>query len=149
MKLKNVHKQGILLNKLMEIVKFSLKYMLSNQKTNTDILDQVLAKKRLQSEQERQFLLQQVLQWLDKFAESYGIEQAYIFGSLTKPGKFHQKSDIDIAVEQINPENFCNAISFLSTETLRDVDIIKLSQCHFADSIRNTGILWTKMRSQF
>lgn len=29
------------------------------------------------------------------------------------------------------------------TDFNRDVDVILLKQCHFADKIRKTGVLWT------
>ncbi|MEA5533646.1 nucleotidyltransferase domain-containing protein [Crocosphaera sp. XPORK-15E] len=67
-----------------------------------------------------------------------------MFGSVTHPGKFHQQSDIDLAVEQINSEDYFSAISLLSTYLGRDVDIVILNKFHFAPRILQTGILWMK-----
>lgn len=106
-------------------------------------LDQVLADQNLQIEEERQFLLKKTLDWLDEFGSWYGIQKAYIFGSLTQPQKFNQQSDIDIAVEQVNPDDLFSVISFISEATGRDVDVIEINKCHFANHIRQTGILWT------
>jgi predicted nucleotidyltransferase len=111
---------------------------------NTAKLDEILANKRFRLEKERQFLLNKTLEWLDKFGTEYGIEQAYIFGSVTESNRFHDQSDIDVAVEQVNPEYFFSAISVLSEHLGRDVDIIRLNQCHFSDRIRQQGIPWTK-----
>lgn len=109
---------------------------------NTSYLDKALKEKRLRLEQERQSLLQQTLHWLDEFGLKYGIKKAYIFGSVTRPDKFHAQSDIDIAVEQINAEDFFSVIGFISEALARDVDIVPLNQCHFAHRIREQGIVW-------
>jgi hypothetical protein len=114
---------------------------------STTKLDQIIAEERLNLETQRQNLLRKTCQWLEEFATEYGINRAYIFGSVTRAGKFHHNSDIDLAVETINPEKHCLAISLLSTYLERDVDLIKLDSCHFAHRIRQTGILWTKTPS--
>ncbi len=111
---------------------------------STRKLDEIVTNNRLQLEEERQSLIAKTQQWLDQFASDYGIEKAHLFGSVTKPGKFHQNSDIDLAVEQINPDDYCTAISLLSAYLGREVDIIKLDACHFAERIRQTGMVWTK-----
>jgi len=111
---------------------------------STSRLDQILGDRDLQVEKERQQLLNKTLNWLDKFGPQYGIQKAYIFGSLTRPQRFHQNSDIDIAVEQINPDDFFSVISFISEATEREVDVIELNKCHFANRIRQSGILWTR-----
>jgi len=74
----------------------------------------------------------------------YGIQQAYLFGSLVVPGRFGPDSDVDIAVEQIDPERFFEAMAQFSLSLGREVDLIELSKCHFADRIRERGILWGK-----
>ncbi|WP_107670373.1 nucleotidyltransferase family protein [Cyanothece sp. BG0011] len=107
-------------------------------------LDKIISDRRLKQEKERQFILKKTQEWLDRYGSDYGIEKAYIFGSVTYPNKFHQNSDVDLAVETINPEKHFLAISLLSTYLEREVDIIKLNQCHFAHRIREKGILWMK-----
>lgn len=116
---------------------------------NTSKLDEILCDRSLQNERERQALLQKILEWLDKNGLQYGIQTAYIFGSLTQPQRFHQNSDIDIAVEQINPDDFFAVIGFISETMGRDVDIVELRRCHFGDRIRQTGIQWTATNSSF
>jgi hypothetical protein len=111
---------------------------------STSRLDQILGDRSLQNERERQDLLRKVMKWLDEYGLQHGIQTAYIFGSLTRPQRFHQNSDIDIAVEQINPDDFFSVISFISEATEREVDVIELNKCHFANRIRQSGILWTK-----
>ncbi len=89
-------------------------------------------------------MLTKTLEWLDQFASDYGIKKAYIFGSVIRSGKFYLNSDIDIAVKQINNQDYCTVISLLSSYLEREVNIIKLENCHFAHRIRENGILWTK-----
>ncbi|MEG3436474.1 nucleotidyltransferase domain-containing protein [Pannus brasiliensis CCIBt3594] len=114
---------------------------------STSDLDEIIADRRERRERERQFLLERAKQWLDEFSDEYGIETAYLFGSVTRPYRFHDDSDVDLAVEQIDMEGYFTAISELSTYLERDVDIIQLDRCFFADRIRQTGILWTKTPS--
>ena len=110
---------------------------------STSRLDQILGDRHLQNEQERQQVLKKTLNWLDKFGPQYVIQKAYIFGSLIQPQRFNTQSDIDIAVEQINPDDFFSVISFISEATEIEVDVIELNKCHFANRIRQSGILWT------
>lgn len=110
---------------------------------STSKLDQVFSNQALANEKVRQNLLQQIIKWLDEHGLEYGIQTAYIFGSLSQPYKFHQHSDIDIAVEQINADDFCAVIGWLSEAMARDVDIIEVNKCHFGDRIKQTGIRWT------
>jgi len=109
----------------------------------TPELDKILRERDIQREQERQTLLTKTQQWLDENAVEYGINRAYIFGSVTRSYKFHPGSDVDIAVENINPALHFEAISILSYYLGREVDIILLKNCHFAHRIREQGILWT------
>ncbi|EAZ91796.1 nucleotidyltransferase family protein [Crocosphaera chwakensis] len=111
---------------------------------SSEKLDKIISDRRLKLEKERQLILKKTQKWLDKYASDYGIKKAYIFGSVTYPNKFHQDSDVDLAVEEINPEKHFLAISLLSTYLEREVDIIKLNQCHFANRICEKGILWMK-----
>jgi hypothetical protein len=110
---------------------------------DTSVLDAALAQRRAKNEQERQAILTRVLHLLDEVGPACSIQQAYVFGSLTKPNRFGLNSDVDIAVEQINPERFFEAMSKLSTYLGREVDLVELNKCHFADKIRREGVMWT------
>lgn len=109
---------------------------------STALLDLLYTERNLQLEQERQALLAKTIQWLNEFGDRYGIATAYIFGSITQPQKFTQESDIDIAVEQINTDDLFAVIGFVSEAMGRDVDVIEINKCHFANQIRQSGILW-------
>jgi len=109
----------------------------------TTYLDKILATQHSQLEQERQNLLKTTINWLDDYGAQYGIKQAYIFGSVTRKNQFSQESDIDLAIEIANTGNFFSVIGLISEATGRDVDLIPLNNCHFANRIRERGIKWT------
>lgn len=111
---------------------------------DTYLLDDWIAEHRTKLEQERQATFAKVIQWLEVFGDNYGIHQAYLFGSLIRPGKFTETSDLDIAIDEVNPEHFFSVIGLLSTELGREVDLIELKKCHFAHRIRQQGVLWKK-----
>jgi uncharacterized protein len=116
-----------------------------NGQFKTYFLDEAITRRRQTLEQERQTTLDQVKQWLTANGHKYGIEQAYLFGSLIRPHHFTQKSDVDVAVELIAPENLFMAMTALAEAVGRDVDLIELVKCPFAHRIRQEGVLWIKM----
>lgn len=111
---------------------------------NTRLLDEAIARRRERNEAERQETLAKVLDWLAENGQQFGIQQAYLFGSLTRPHRFHPQSDVDLAVESMEPEPFFMAIATLSEYLEREVDIVELKKCHFAQRIRDEGILWSQ-----
>ncbi|PSN18643.1 signal peptidase [filamentous cyanobacterium CCP5] len=113
-------------------------------KFDTSLLDQALAEQQERRERERLTTLQQVLAWLDDYAVIYGVDRAYIFGSLVRPGRFGRRSDVDIAVEALEADQFFPAMAALSEAVGRDVDLVELGKCPFAERIRQAGKLWTQ-----
>ncbi len=110
----------------------------------TDLLDAALARRRQDDEKQRLIILERTTQWLDTNGGQYGIEQAYLFGSVIRPDRFTAQSDVDVAVEQMQPDLFFAALSALSEALGRDVDLVELSKCHFAHRIRQQGTLWRR-----
>jgi predicted nucleotidyltransferase len=108
----------------------------------TPILDRTLAARRQQNERQRLATCDRVLAWLDAVGQQYGIDRAYLFGSLTRPYRFTERSDVDVAVEAIDSESFFQAMAELSEQVEREVDLVELSKCPFADRIRQQGIVW-------
>jgi hypothetical protein len=111
-------------------------------KFDTSLLDQALAEQQKQREQERLATLQQVIAWLNQRGPTYGIHQAYLFGSLLRPNRFGRHSDVDVAVEALDTNHFFPAMAALSEAVGRDVDLVELRKCPFAERIRQTGQLW-------
>ncbi|MEL6332196.1 MAG: nucleotidyltransferase domain-containing protein [Cyanobacteria bacterium J06649_12] len=109
----------------------------------TPLLDARLAREKEQNERERQQLLPLALAWLQSHGLDYGISCGYLFGSVTQPGRFTQSSDIDIAVDTWETGNIFGLMGYLSLYLNRDVDVIPLDQCHFADKIRRLGMPWS------
>ena len=109
----------------------------------TPLLDARLAREKEQNEAARLQLLDLALQWLRTHGTTYGINHGYIFGSVTKPGHFIQNSDIDLAVDTWETGNICGLMGYLSLHLNRDVDVVPLDQCHFADKIRRLGMPWS------
>ena len=78
---------------------------------NISKLDQLLEERSKCDEAERQALVDKVLQWLDVHGMQCGIRKAYLFGSLARPNRFHQQSDIDIAIQSDHPVDLFALIS--------------------------------------
>jgi predicted nucleotidyltransferase len=67
-----------------------------------------------------------------------------VFGSLTKPGKFSEYSDVDIALETEPPGMSVYQLSSLLAERLgRPVDVLLLPECRFRERIIREGEQWT------
>ena len=113
---------------------------------DTSLLDQALAERRARCEKERQALLVRLLKLLDERAAEFGIDKVYIFGSLIKENRFREHSDIDVVVESMVSSTFFSFAAMLDTTLGREVDVIPLDRCHFADNIRREAIVWTKSK---
>jgi len=66
-----------------------------------------------------------------------------VFGSLTKPGVFNDRSDVDLALEQ---EPACMNAWRLTGELMdrlgRPVDVVLLPKCRFRQKILREGEVW-------
>ena len=113
---------------------------------DTSVLEQASTKRKSRQEADRQALLTRVISTLYQPARSYPFTQGIIFGSLIQPGRFHENSDIDIAVIDLPGEHFFALAAFLGQVLERDIDLLELDKVHFADKIRRKGLLWTMNR---
>ncbi len=67
-----------------------------------------------------------------------------VFGSLTKPGVFNDRSDVDLALEQAPAGiNLWTVAGQLMDRLHRPVDIVLLNKCRFRDRILREGEIWT------
>ena len=114
---------------------------------DTSVLDEAKAQRSDRLENERQRLLAQTISLLNSHADRYGIRSAYIFGSLVRPRRFHERSDVDIAIETSRPELLTEAIGRFSSLLQRDVDLVDFATVPFAARIRREGMLWTPKSS--
>lgn len=111
---------------------------------DTSLLDEALSQQETRWERLRRETLKATLSLLDEIGPRYGVAQAYLFGSLVKAGRFHEGSDVDVAVTDVEPEAFFGLMGALSLALGRDVDLVDLRRCHFAQRIRAEGVLWTR-----
>jgi predicted nucleotidyltransferase len=69
------------------------------------------------------------------------VRQVYLFGSVIKPGAFHHSSDIDVAVEGTNAEQYFalwHELNKSAPEWI--IDLREINQpSHFAQSVRQRG----------
>jgi predicted nucleotidyltransferase len=71
-------------------------------------------------------------------------QQVIVFGSLTKPGIFSDRSDIDLALpEPVGKLDTLQLAAELSERMARPVDVIKLDRCRFRQRIVREGERWT------
>lgn len=114
---------------------------------DTSVRDKAIARRSDRLESERKRLLAQTCALLESHCSRYGIRSAYIFGTLARPRRFHERSDVDIAIETSRHELLTEAIGRFSLLLDRDVDLVDLATVPFADRIRREGIEWTPKSS--
>ena len=75
------------------------------------------------------------------------VGEAYVFGSLAAPFAFDARSDLDIAVRAMDPREYFSLKCYLEERMRREVDLVEMESCGFADSIRRRGLRWTGRHS--
>ena len=108
-----------------------------------------LKAKRESREKERKATLRQVQTALTTLAKDYSWDELYIFGSLLKVGGFGRKSDVDIAVKGLNKFKHFSFVGEISALLGREVDVIRLEDCHFSDSIISKGMKFLEDLQEF
>ena len=99
------------------------------------------ARKLRAEERERARLdvLSRVVEALHLLEERYCWKEAYLFGSLTRPGRFHPDSDVDIAIRGLNKFEHFAFVGDLSMLLQRPVDVLRLEDSPLAESIVSKG----------
>lgn len=99
--------------------------------------DQARRERRLQLYREMRRRLRSVLH------ELMPGQKIVLFGSLTRPGAFNDRSDIDIALESEPPHmDSLTLISKLMEVMDRPVDLVFLDRCRFRGKILREGEVW-------
>jgi hypothetical protein len=111
---------------------------------STHLLDQALARKRERREQKRKDFLETVFRTLEELSREIPFEEAYIFGSLAKPYRYSEGSDVDIAFLGLKDEDFFRAMAFLSDKLGTDVDVLQLEGHRLRERILKEGIRWKR-----
>jgi predicted nucleotidyltransferase len=91
----------------------------------------------------RKRTLREVHRAIDTLQKEFLWKELYIIGSVTRPGQFGPKSDIDIAVRGLDKFKYYQFIAKISGHLNRRVDVIRMEECHFSDTIISEGMKWT------
>src|SRR5207244_540323 len=70
-------------------------------------------------------------------------EHVLLFGSITQPYAFHERSDVDIAFVKEPKYSRYGLQSKLEEMIGRPVDLIVLSECRFREKIEREGEAWS------
>jgi hypothetical protein len=110
----------------------------------TTILDEVIEKKRRDQEELRLHMMGKIQTALDRLSREIAFEEEYLFGSITKPFRFSERSDIDIGFIGLDDRYFFRVMYCISEEIGRDVDIVQLEDHRLADKIKRQGTRWKR-----
>lgn len=111
---------------------------------STYLLDEVIERERDDCEKLRFYLIEKLFDILRKLQLEISFKEAYLFGSIAKPFKFSKYSDIDIGFIGLMDGDFFRAMSFISREIGRDVDVVQLEEHRLAKKIKKESIQWTR-----
>jgi predicted nucleotidyltransferase len=95
-------------------------------------------------EQHRLRAVDEVNKALQALSRRYEWEEAYLFGSITRPDQFGEHSDIDIGIKGLEKFLQYRFIADLSWLLERAVDVVRLEDCAFSEAIESRGIQWKK-----
>ena len=111
---------------------------------NTALLDEVIEKKRKEREDLRLDVIAKILKAIEGLSGEIAFDEAYLFGSVTKPFRFFESSDIDIGFVGLDNRHFFKVMSYLSDETGHDVDVVQIEDHRLADKIKKGGVRWRR-----
>lgn len=114
------------------------------QKFATRILDVAIKKKKIEREELRLHLIEKILSILDRLSSEIPFDEAYIFGSITRPFRYAEGSDLDIGFVGLDNKHFFEVMSFISSEIGIDTDIVQMEGHRLAEKIKREGIRWKK-----
>jgi len=58
----------------------------------------------------------------------FGASRVYLFGSLAREGRFHERSDVDLAVEGIAPERFFKAWAAADAHSGVPIELVDMDE---------------------
>lgn len=115
-----------------------------NKGFSTELLDNIIILEKKGRERLRLQIKERIFDAIGRLSGIIHFEEAYIFGSVAKPYRFLKDSDIDIAFIGLKDGDFFRAMSFISNEIGRDIDIVQLERHRLAEKIKREGIRWRK-----
>jgi len=111
---------------------------------STALIDEAIDRKRKEREAKRLQLIERLLDTIERLSKRVSFDEAYIFGSVIKPHRFGEFSDIDIGFIGLKDEAFFKTMSFISDEIGLDVDLIQLEGHRLAEKVKKEGVRWTQ-----
>lgn len=100
-------------------------------------------RKRLEDyENIRRAVLSEIEDAIESLTGEYEWEEIYLFGSIIKPGRFQPDSDVDIGIKGLNKFALYAFIGDISAILNRDVDVVRMEECPFAEKIMKSGVKW-------
>ena len=103
-----------------------------------------LIEKRHGRERQRLNTVNKVWNAIEQLSRIYRWDDLYVFGSATKPERFGEVSDLDIGIAGLDKLLHYRFVADLSGLIEREVDVVRLEDCSFAEAIRTRGIRWKK-----
>jgi predicted nucleotidyltransferase len=103
----------------------------------------LIARRQLKSRRRLQ-VVEKVWNAIERLSHIYQWDDLYIFGSAAKSDRFGEDSDIDIGIDGLDKFSHYRFIADLSGLVDKEVDVVRLEDCSFADAIRARGIRWKK-----
>ena len=110
------------------------------------IWERATQQNKVASEKNRKKALNDLSSAIHQLSQNYSWDELYIFGSITRSEHFGEHSDIDIGVQGLDKFMHYRFVGDLSGLMDRDVDVVRLEDCSFAETIKNRGILWKKRK---
>jgi hypothetical protein len=111
---------------------------------STAVLDAAIEKNKKDQEALRLRLLDKLGHALDDLSREIPFEEAFLFGSVTIPYRFSERSDVDVGFVGLHDDHFFKAMSFLSAQLCVDVDIVQLETHRLGEKIKREGARWKK-----
>ena len=105
-----------------------------------------LLTRETEDEEKRKQLLKELHEALKLLEKKYVWEEVYLFGSIARKNKFRLSSDVDIAVRGLNKLDYYAFVGDISSILDKRVDVIRLEECHFSESILARGVRWTRKK---
>jgi predicted nucleotidyltransferase len=75
---------------------------------------------------------------------SFNVKTVVLFGSILEPGKIHARSDVDLAVWGLNPQDYYRAVEqllALSPEMIVDLVQAEFASARLLRDIETTGVV--------
>ena len=116
----------------------------NNAPLDISIWRRALIENRHARERQRLHAVDKMWNAIEQLSHTYQWDDLYVFGSATKPERFCEFSDIDIGIAGLNKLLLYRFIADLSGLFEKEVDVVRLEDCSFADAIRTRGIRWKK-----